>query len=70
MVQGPEAGASLVCWVNSKVGWTGVKEVRKRNSSETEVMADLGDRNHCRVCEGGEMKGHIIQPAESTNACF
>ena len=44
--------------------------MRKRNSSETEVMGDLGDRNHCRVCAGGEMKGHIIQPVESTDACF
>lgn len=44
--------------------------MRKRYSRETEVVGDLGDRNHCRVCAGGEMKGHIIQPVESTDACF
>lgn len=44
--------------------------MRKRNSGETAVGGDLGDRNHCRVCAGGEMNARMIQPAESTDACF
>ena len=42
----------------------------KRNSGGTGVVGDSGDRNHCRLCAGGEMNARMIQPVESTDACF